>query len=438
MTSGTLLDSSAVLANARRFRAEADAAEAGVLLTAVEWSALHEVSDPGEVATWRDTPVPLAGEGAPQVSEFAVIEFAAALGMSSDAGKRLVSEAMELAHRLPRLWARVQAGTLVGWKGRWIAAATVELSGEAAAFVDAQVARYAHRVGTSQLRRLVDTAISRFMPEYAEERRLAAADQRYVTVETSQVSFAGTTVIHGELDLADALDLDEALRTGAESLKAAGSEESPDVRRSVALGDLARGQAPLDLTRADTAVQPRPARRDLTLYLHLNTDDDIAEVEGRGLITKDQIEQWLVLPDTTITIKPVIDLNNTSATDRSLGTDAYAIPARIVEAVVLRDRTCVFPWCGRNARRCDPDHVVPYDPDGPPRQTAVENLAPLCRRHHRLKTHGGWTFSVVEPGTYLWRSPHGYNYVRDPDGTEDITPRPVACPESVEADPPSG
>ncbi len=435
MTSGAT-HPSAVLAAARRLRAEADAAEAGVLLAAVEWAAIHEVTDLAQGATWRDTPVPLAGEGTPQVSEFAVIELAAALGMSTDAGKRLVSEAMELAHRLPRHWARVQAGTLVAWKARGVAAATLDLSPDAAAFVDAQVAGFAHRVGNAQLQRLVDTAIAQFMPEYAEERRQASADQRHVAVETSQVSFNGTTVIHGELDLADALDLDEALKAGAAQLADLGSSQSLNVRRAEALGLLARGETVLSLTQPDveptpagpTRAAPTPARRDLTLYLHLDAESEIAEVEGRGLITRTQIEQWLHLPDTNVTIKPVIDLNKTSETDRNLGTHAYAVPHRINEHVTLRDRTCVFPWCTRNARRCDVDHVVPYAPDARPRQTAVEKLAPLCRRHHRLKTHSAWSYSVIAPGSYLWRSPRGYTYLRDPDGTEDLTLRRVDPP----------
>jgi hypothetical protein len=49
-----------------------------------------------------------------------------------------------------------------------------------------------------------------------------------------------------------------------------------------------------------------------------------------------------------------------------------------------------------------------------------------------MKTHGGWTYSMVEPGTFLWRSPHGHTWLRDPDGTTDLTPPPVEPP----ADPP--
>jgi hypothetical protein len=76
-------------------------------------------------------------------------------------------------------------------------------------------------------------------------------------------------------------------------------------------------------------------------------------------------------------------------------------------------------------------HIAPYlDPadGGPPGQTATDNLACLCRLHHRMKTHGGWTYTMVEPGVFLWTSPHGYTYLRDPSGTTDLTPPPVEPP----------
>ncbi len=80
---------------ARACRAEADAAEAGLLL---------------------------AGEGAPLVAELCLAEFAAALGVSTDAGRALVAEALELKHRLPRTWARVGGGELPASRARRVAA----------------------------------------------------------------------------------------------------------------------------------------------------------------------------------------------------------------------------------------------------------------------------------------------------------------------------
>jgi hypothetical protein len=46
---------------------------------------------------------------------------------------------------------------------------------------------------------------------------------------------------------------------------------------------------------------------------------------------------------------------------------------------------------------------------------------PVCRRHHRLKTHSPWTYTVLEPGSFLWTSPHGYQFLRDHEGTLDVT-----------------
>ncbi len=51
----------------------------------------------------------------------------------------------------------------------------------------------------------------------------------------------------------------------------------------------------------------------------------------------------------------------------------------------------------------------------------VRSLAPLCRTHHRHKTHRGWTYHAVEPGTYLWTSPHRHQYLRDHTGTLDVS-----------------
>ena len=122
-------------------------------------------------------------------------------------------------------------------------------------------------------------------------------------------------------------------------------------------------------------------------------------------------------PRRPITVKPVIDLAE------HLQVDAYEIPDRLREQSVLRDGTCVFPWCFRPARSCDIDHPVPYDDGGP---TASDNAAPLCRRHHRLKTHSLWTYTVLDPGTYLWSSPHGYQFLRDHTGTLDVSRSGVA------------
>src|SRR3954447_1821287 len=248
----TTTDAAAVLAVARGARAQANRAEAQVLASAVEWAHLHQVDDLDLAATvlvehGKDTGIPIAGDGAPLVSQFAVAEFAVALGLSAGAGRNLVGHALELAHRLPKLWARVQAGSLAPWRARRVAEQTLALSMEAAAYVDQMLAPFAHRTGPAQTQRLVAEAIARYMPEYAAEQRDRANEQRYFSIDHHQISFAGTSRVHGELDLADALDLEDAVRVGAEQLIALGNEDSLDVRRSLAVGTLARGQEAFEL-----------------------------------------------------------------------------------------------------------------------------------------------------------------------------------------------
>jgi len=458
MISGTsTLDETAVLAAARAARAAENAAATQVLVAAVQWAALHEVSDVEEAATWwagrgLDTGIPIAGEGAPLVSEFAVAGFATALGMSAGSGRNLLAQALELAYRLPRLWERVLAGSLAPWRARRIAEETLHLTPQAAAYVDQMVAPFAHKTGPAQTQRLVEEAIARFMPEHAAEARDRAAEQRHVQIDTHQVSFAGTARVDAEVDLTDALDLEDAVAAGAAARAACGSTETLDVRRAQALGDLARRQLALGFEWEADHVAKQPTRtapadpggrqdpglfgrRQVVLYAHLTDEvlgsgdpdapvrvDGAGGVGGQQLLTAAQVAAWCGDPDTTrVVVKPVVDLNRCEAVD------GYQVPDRIAEQVRLRDGTCVHPWCQRPDSVCDLDHIVPYVPmdrGGPPGQTNPLNLALLCRLHHRMKTFGGWTYVMIAPGVYWWRSPLGHTYLRDRTGSTDLTPPP--------------
>jgi hypothetical protein len=434
-----------VLGFVRGCKVDADRAEADLLAGAVLWAEQHPAESITGAAVWpvagMESEVALAGEGAPLVAEFCIAEFATAIGRSTDSGRALLAQAIELKHRLPRHWARVQAGTLEPWRARRVAEATLGLSLPAAGHVDAQLAAYAHKIGPAQLERLVEEAIARFMPDTAQENAERAADGRHVTFHHQQIGFNGTTCVEAELDLADALDLDAAISAQAEALRQAGCTEPLDVRRAMAAGELARRQLTLDLA-GHLAGEPARAgersvkARQVVLYVHLSeaaltgapTPEslDLARVENhRQVVTADQVRTWCANPDTTVTVTPVIDLAE------HIAVGAYEIPDRLRAQAVQRDHTCVFPWCHRSARTCDIDHAIPHQRSGP---TSSENTAPLCRRHHRLKTHSPWTYTVLDPGTYLWTSPHGYQFLRDHTGTLDVSPdRPTPS-----SDPPDG
>ncbi len=80
--------------------------------------------------------------------------------------------------------------------------------------------------------------------------------------------------------------------------------------------------------------------------------------------------------------------------------DSHDPPTWMRDLVHLRDEHCIFPRCHIDARSCDLDHTTPYDQHGPPGQTRPDNLAALCRRHHRAKTTGRWWYLRTPDGDY--------------------------------------
>jgi hypothetical protein len=90
-----------------------------------------------------------------------------------------------------------------------------------------------------------------------------------------------------------------------------------------------------------------------------------------------------------------------------------------------RDRTCRFPGCDEPAHVCDIDHTIAH-PAGP---TQASNLKCLCRKHHLLKTFGGWHDRQWPDGTIVWTSPNGEHYTTHP-GSRLLFPslcRPTAA-----------
>jgi hypothetical protein len=408
-------DAPSILSFVRDRRTAEMRAQADLLQATVAWAAMHSTETLAHAATLPgcEGELAVAGDGAPLVAEFAVYELAAAMGMSSDAGAVYVGDALELAHRLPKLYALVRALVLPVWKARRIAQSTKDLPADGAAYVDTQLAAYAHKISFAQLDRSIETARATYDPDEAEKRRIAAFDRRHLDIETHQVSFTGCVEVHGTLDLADALDLDDALNQRAAEL--ADLDVSHDVRRSLAMGDLARGQLSIKL---NTEQPDRPDRqvkaRQVVLHVHLH-DAAIARIENtRTPISVEQVKGWCTNPHTQVIIKPILDLAGHTHVD------AYEFPTAIKERQTLLQHTCVFPHCRRPARRTDCDHIEEAARGGP---TCDCNAAPLCRRHHRLKTHSRWHYDKLDATTFRWRSPTGLAYLRDHTGTTPL-PQP--------------
>jgi hypothetical protein len=167
---------------------------------------------------------------------------------------------------------------------------------------------------------------------------------------------------------------------------------------------------------------PERARPRAVVYVHLSVEaltagTGVARVENVGPILLGRL-RMLLGEGCTIHLKPVIDLpaGHTPV-------DGYEIPASLREQLQLRYPADVFPYAAAVSRSIDLDHTIPYlspDKGGPPGQTRLGNLGPHIRRHHNQKTHGGWQVRQPEPGTWLWRSPHGRIYLVNTSGTHPL------------------
>lgn len=96
-----------------------------------------------------------------------------------------------------------------------------------------------------------------------------------------------------------------------------------------------------------------------------------------------------------------------------VGRATYRPSSGLARHVIARDGYCVAPRCQVRATACDLDHSVPFAQDGRHDDalsggtTSADNLAPLCRRHHRLKTLAGWDLIQTSPGRFVWVTPSG-------------------------------
>jgi len=93
-------------------------------------------------------------------------------------------------------------------------------------------------------------------------------------------------------------------------------------------------------------------------------------------------------------VKEARDIKSVTKSSRSLAQKTAA-------ALLVRDRTCVVPGCGKQMG-LQADHCRIDFADGGP--TTYDNLARLCPSHHAMKSHGGWMLSG-SAGAWKWIPP---------------------------------
>jgi hypothetical protein len=72
-------------------------------------------------------------------------------------------------------------------------------------------------------------------------------------------------------------------------------------------------------------------------------------------------------------------------------------------ALAVRDGGCVFPGCDRPLAWCEAHHLWHWLHGGP---TDLDNLALLCRAHHRAVHEGGWQLTRAPDGRLTATPPH--------------------------------
>ena len=320
------------------------------------------------------------------------------------AGNRM-EDARRLVEDLPQVLGLLDAGDISGRHAQVVLDAVVGLEPAEAAFVEAAVVGKAADLTVPQLRRAARRAAIAAAPQLAAVRHEKAVAERHVVVRAVE---DGMAELVATVPAADAqcvfAALDGCAKAAGRAAKAAGEPESPvGARRADALVGWARA-ALQDPVVKDAAGRRAQVQVVIDLATLLGLADNPAELVGVGPIPA-EVATALAAEDGATWRRLVVE--PVSGTLLDFGSVIYRPPKALRDYLVARDRRCRFPGCRRRAEACDVDHAIPH-PHGP---TASCNCVCLCRRHHRMKTHGGWHLALSPDGTVTWTAPTGRVYI---------------------------
>ncbi len=353
-------------------------AEARELVLAAAWADLHptQALTPRPVLPGMERPRRFGGHGTPEAGEFAAAELAVLTGRSLTSASTLIADALDLRHRHPQLWAGLQAGQVRAWQARKIAARTraTGLTLTQATYVDHATTPYLGSLSWGRFLDLLEARIITADPTAAEARRTEAELDRFVT--TGQSNDHGLKTLIAKATAGEIIYLVAVIDRIAEILLTHGDTSPVGVRRSKALGLLARPHQALTLLNFGRWLrrarrQPSPSRNHrraaggfetrflraseasvskgaplapqppgAVLYVHLSreamqTREGVARMEDVGPITAGQAAEFL--GHCHVTLKPVIDLES------DMPVDAYEVPDRLRDQLRLRAPASVLP-----------------------------------------------------------------------------------------------
>lgn len=122
--------------------------------------------------------------------------------------------------------------------------------------------------------------------------------------------------------------------------------------------------------------------------------DELCEIEGIGPISVEAAIELIGAGSLQFLVREGVDIRTVTKTTR--------VVAQLIDmALIVRDRTCARPGCGKRLG-LERDHwQVDFHEDGP---TELHNLVRLCPSCHDMKTNGGWRLTGG-PGHWGWEPP---------------------------------
>ena len=296
------------------------------------------------------------------------------------------------------------------------------LPSSAAAALEAAALERAPDQTNAALRRRLRTIRERLHPEPLDTRHRAATLERRVVLEPAPDGMAWLSLyLHAERahaikDRLDRLAHTDVTPNRPSSADDASGSPAPDPRtRTQRVLDTA---AELLLAGLRTNPDGHPIDADAAIVARvlitvpvltlLGHTDEPAELDGYGPIPADTARH---LAAHAPSFHRILTYPETGAY-LSYSRTTYRVPADLARYLRTRDGTCRFPGCARRATTCDLDHTTPWNPDG---HTRHDNLAHLCRNHHRLKHHTHWQMTQHPHGDITWTSPTGRHHTTHPE-----------------------
>ncbi len=199
-----------VLAFAGDAAARERAAQADQLRGAYQWAILNSPGrlDPDAAdRPGRERARAYGGAGTPEVTEFAAAALGARMGLTTFAAGQLMADALDLAHRSPRLWARVLAGEVKASYARFVVKQTRGLPAQEAAYVDVAVAESADgRVPRTRFEALVQAAVVKANPAVAREQEERAARATFAKKLRGEAHGMASYLVRADIATIDQLD----------------------------------------------------------------------------------------------------------------------------------------------------------------------------------------------------------------------------------------